>query len=63
MLIRWHSQRRRLVNCFLLYEVFSYLAFDTNLAGYDVTFVHPKSAVGVLVELVQAPPDVIAANK
>jgi lactoylglutathione lyase len=37
-------------------------------AGHDVCFVHPKpsadaprSAEGVLVELVQAPPDVIAA--
>ena len=30
-------------------------------AGYDVAFVHPKSAVGVLVELVQAPDDVIQA--
>jgi len=28
-------------------------------SGYDVAFIHPKSAVGVLVELVQAPPDVI----
>ena len=33
------------------------------IAGYDVTFIHPKSAGGVLVELVQAPDDVIAANK
>jgi lactoylglutathione lyase len=37
-------------------------------AGHDVCFIHPKGneaapigAVGVLVELVQAPPDVIAA--
>jgi lactoylglutathione lyase len=37
-------------------------------AGHDVCFVHPKaspeaprSAEGVLLELVQAPPDVIAA--
>ena len=36
-------------------------------AGYDVTFIHPKgdatsplSGEGVLIELVQAPPDVIA---
>jgi len=28
-------------------------------SGFDVTFVHPKSACGVLVELVQAPEDVI----
>ena len=28
-------------------------------SGHDVTFVHPKSAAGVLVELVQAPKDVI----
>ena len=30
-------------------------------SGHDVCFIHPKSAVGVLVELVQAPPDVIEA--
>jgi lactoylglutathione lyase len=30
-------------------------------SGHDVCFIHPKSAVGVLVELVQAPLDVIAA--
>ena len=28
-------------------------------SGHDVTFIHPKSACGVLVELVQAPMDVI----
>ena len=28
-------------------------------SGYDVTFIHPKSACGVLVELVQAPDEVI----
>ena len=28
-------------------------------SGHDVTFLHPKSACGVLVELVQAPKDVI----
>lgn len=32
-------------------------------AGYNVCFIHPKSAGGVLVELVQAPDDVIAAKK
>ncbi|MGE5181916.1 MAG: VOC family protein [Acidobacteriota bacterium] len=26
-------------------------------AGYDVCFLHPKSAEGVLIELVQAPPE------
>ena len=31
-------------------------------SGFDVCFIHPKSALGVLVELVQAPADVIAAN-
>jgi lactoylglutathione lyase len=31
-------------------------------AGHNVAFIHPKSAVGVLVELVQAPDDVIAAK-
>ncbi len=30
-------------------------------SGHDVCFIHPKSAVGVLVELVQAPNEVIAA--
>lgn len=37
-------------------------------AGHDVTFIHPKGneaapigGSGVLIELVQAPPDVIAA--
>ena len=30
-------------------------------AGHDVCFVHPRSAEGVLLELVQAPPEVIAA--
>eukprot|EP01035_Chromulina_nebulosa_P020113 gene20113-26114_t len=29
-------------------------------SGHNVAFIHPKSAVGVLVELVQAPHDVIA---
>lgn len=32
-------------------------------SGYDVAFIHPKSAVGVLVELVQAPDGIISANK
>lgn len=30
-------------------------------SGFNVTFIHPKSAEGVLVELVQAPDDVIQA--
>ena len=30
-------------------------------SGYDVTFIHPKSACGVLVELVQAPEEIIKA--
>ena len=37
-------------------------------AGYDVCFIHPKGneaspigGEGVLIELVQAPPDVVAA--
>lgn len=33
----------------------------THAAGYEVAFIHPKSAAGVLVELVQAPADVIKA--
>ena len=43
--------------------IFSNVTFEFLLgaAGYDVVFVHPKSAVGVLVELVQAPDDVIQA--
>ena len=32
-------------------------------SGFDVTFVHPKSACGVLLELVQAPAEVIQAWK
>lgn len=28
-------------------------------AGHDVCFIHPRSAEGVLIELVQAPPEVI----
>ena len=32
-------------------------------SGHNVAFIHPKSAVGVLVELVQAPADIIAASK
>ncbi len=32
-------------------------------SGHNVCFIHPKSAVGVLVELVQAPPEVISALK
>lgn len=28
-------------------------------AGHDVAFIHPKSACGVLVELVQAPEAII----
>ena len=41
-------------------------------AGYDVVFIHPKSkpeagfpysGQGVLIELVQAPPEVIAKSK
>ena len=44
----------------------------TGAAGYDVVFIHPKSKAdagfpysgqGVLIELVQAPPDVIAKSK
>ena len=30
-------------------------------AGHNVAFIHPRSAVGVLVELVQAPDDVISS--
>jgi lactoylglutathione lyase len=28
-------------------------------SGFDVTFVHPKSACGILLELVQAPKTVV----
>ena len=34
-----------------------------EIGGHDVAFVHPKSATGVLLELVQAPADVIAHHK
>ena len=44
------------------------LAMGKGAAGYDITFLHPKSneqfpiaGEGVLIELVQAPPEVIAA--
>ena len=40
----------------------------TGAAGYDICFIHPKSSdefpvagEGVLIELVQAPPEIIAA--
>jgi lactoylglutathione lyase len=40
----------------------------TGASGYDICFVHPKAneefplcGAGVLIELVQAPPDIIAA--
>ena len=29
-------------------------------SGHNISFIHPKSAAGVLIELVQAPPEVIA---
>lgn len=32
-----------------------------DAAGFEVAFIHPKSAAGVLVELVQAPADVVKA--
>ena len=32
-------------------------------SGHKVTFIHPKSALGVLVELVQAPSNVIALHQ
>ena len=31
-------------------------------SGHNITFVHPKSAGGILLELVQAPPEVIQAH-
>ncbi len=34
----------------------------TGAAGFDVCFLHPRSAEGVLIELVQAPPELIAAT-
>ena len=40
----------------LYFMYFSYIyIYILYKAGYDVTFIHPKSAVGVLVELVQYP--------
>ena len=40
---------------------FSAIEFvNEGAAGHDVAFIHPRSAVGVLVELVQAPDDVIS---
>jgi len=32
-------------------------------SGHKVTFIHPHSGCGALIELVQAPPEVIAAMK
>jgi lactoylglutathione lyase len=32
-------------------------------AGHDVCFIHPRSAEGVLIELVQAPPEIIATGR
>ena len=32
-------------------------------SGHDITFIHPKSACGVLLELVRAPADVIKAHE
>ena len=41
---------------------------DTGAAGHDICFLHPKASAefpiageGVLIELVQAPPEVVAA--
>lgn len=48
------------VNFFFYFFVFCFV-FSLPLAGFEVAFVHPKSAAGVLVELVQAPADVIKA--
>ena len=31
-------------------------------AGFDICFIHPKSAEGVLIELVQAPPEMLEAR-
>ncbi len=37
------------------------LFYNFATAGFEVAFIHPKSAAGVLVELVQAPADVVKA--
>jgi lactoylglutathione lyase len=37
--------------------VFAPGGIRVGAAGHEVTFIHPKSAEGVLVELVQAPPE------
>lgn len=55
--IRKGAGKRSPVQRFLLL-ISSFLL--SIVAGYNVTFIHPKSAGGVLVELVQAPADVIA---
>ncbi len=31
-------------------------------SGFNIIFVHPKSACGILLELVQAPKEIIEAN-
>ena len=45
----------------LYFPSFCWFFFIFFTAGYEVAFIHPKSAAGVLVELVQAPADVIKA--
>jgi lactoylglutathione lyase len=30
-------------------------------SGFDITFLHPKASCGVLIELVQAPPEIVLA--
>ena len=37
--------------------VFAPGGIRAGAAGHDVTFIHPRSAEGVLIELVQAPPE------
>lgn len=48
-------------NIFFTMLTVPFKLFFSIAAGYEVAFIHPKSAAGVLVELVQAPADVIAA--
>lgn len=44
------------IHCLDRHDLFFFLTSALSFtAGHDVAFIHPKSAVGVLVELIQAP--------
>lgn len=54
---------------FVRADAFNYLQIRKGASGHDVTFIHPKGneqspigGCGVLIELVQAPKEVIDAS-